>query len=124
MHVIRERLHVGKLLIALNVAFGVALTLPGVINIDIDVAGIFHSAAYHGIGYATNVGVVNRVPELVPTVPAHGRSPYQAVISDFVNRRRFNAGRHCSLTCRGAMGNIFHSVITAVADDVEIIIPN
>src|SRR5262249_29690760 len=73
VHIIGQRLHVGKFLVGLDVALRVAHALPGVVNVDVHVAGVFHAALDHGIGHAAHGGIVNRVSELVPTVPAHGR---------------------------------------------------
>ena len=50
MDVVGERLHVGKLAVGMDDALRVALALPGVVDVDVDVAGIAHAGGNHGVG--------------------------------------------------------------------------
>ena len=87
MHVIREGLHVGKLPVGDDISFRVPFILPGVINIDIDVSQLAHAGGHHGIGHGADRGVIDFAREFVPAVPTHGRSSYQAVVRQVVQRR-------------------------------------
>ncbi len=73
VNVVGQGLHVRKLAIGMKNALGVALTLPGVVNVDVNITGVAHSAGDHSVGLCTHCGVVNFVAEMVPAVPAHGR---------------------------------------------------
>ena len=45
--VVGQRLHVGKFVVGLDESIGVALALPGVVDVDVDVAGIAHAGGHH-----------------------------------------------------------------------------
>ena len=74
MHVVGQRLHVGKLRVCVQHAVGVALALPGVVDVYVDVTSVFHSSGDELIGGRANVLVGDAAGEEVPTVPAHRRS--------------------------------------------------
>ena len=87
--VIGQRLHVGKFFVGGDVAVFIALFgFPGVVDIDVDIAGVAHAAGCDGVGHAAHGGVVHFAGELVPTVPAHGRSLRVAVRGDRFERRQ------------------------------------
>ena len=73
MDVVGESLHVGKFAVGVDDALRVALTLPGVVNVDVDVSGVAHAAGDHGIGGGAHIGIVDLAGEVVPAVPSHGR---------------------------------------------------
>src|SRR5258708_4294319 len=73
MHIISKRFHVRELLVGLYVSILVALGLPGVVDVDIDVTGIAHAAGCHCVGDLAHGFVVDSSSEFVPTVPTHGR---------------------------------------------------
>ena len=54
-------------------AVRVALALPGVVDVDVDVAGVLHAAGDDLVGGVADVLVGDFVGEVVPAVPAHGR---------------------------------------------------
>src|SRR5262252_1389202 len=61
----------------MNVALSVALALPGIVDIDIDVAGVPHSAGNYGIGRRTHISVSDLFRKMVPAIPSHWRSSSQ-----------------------------------------------
>ena len=71
--VVAEGLHVGEAVVGVEDALGVALALPGVVEVDVDVAGVLHAGGDELVGGAADVGVGDVVGEVVPTVPAHRR---------------------------------------------------
>src|SRR5262249_9577097 len=71
--IIGQRFHVGKLAVGLNVPLGVAPSLPRVVDVDVDVTGVFHAARDHGVGDFADGFVIDLFGELIPTVPTHGR---------------------------------------------------
>ena len=73
MDVVGERLHVWKLVVGMDEALRVALALPGVVDVDVDVAGVAHPARYHGVGGLADGLVSHLFGEVVPTVPSHRR---------------------------------------------------
>src|ERR1700722_7173446 len=77
MNVVRKSFHVGEFFVRVNDTLSVAFTLPRVIDIDIDIAGISQAAAHHGIRLGAYHGVAYSVREMIPTVPTHGRSARQ-----------------------------------------------
>src|ERR1700734_1343752 len=77
MNIIRERLHVRKLLVRMDDPLCVAFTLPCVIDIDIHISGLSQAAAHHGIRLGAYDRVADLVREMIPTVPTHGRSARQ-----------------------------------------------
>ena len=74
MNVVGQRLHVGEFVIGVQHAIRVALAFPGVVDVDVNVAGIFHAGGDNLVGGVANVLVSDLAGEVVPTVPAHGRS--------------------------------------------------
>jgi hypothetical protein len=58
----------------MNNSLRITLALPGVIDVDVKVSGIFPAAADHGTGSFTDDFVIDVLGEVVPTVPPHGRS--------------------------------------------------
>ena len=69
LHAMRKALRVGD-----DVGIGVAAHLPAVVNVDVDVARVFHARLHHGVGHALDHVFADVAGELVPRVPAHGRS--------------------------------------------------
>ena len=55
VHVVGQRLHVGELRVGVQHAVGVALALPGVVDVDVDVAGVFHAGGDDLVGGVANV---------------------------------------------------------------------
>ena len=72
MDVVGEGLHVGELVVGLDVAAGVALAFPGVVDVDVDVAGVAHAGGDEEVGGVADVLVGDLAGEEVPAVPAHG----------------------------------------------------
>jgi len=72
--VVAERLHVGEAAVGMELSVGVAGALPGVVDVDVDVAGVAHAGGDHEIGCGTNVGVGDVFCEVIPAIPAHWRS--------------------------------------------------
>src|SRR5208282_65129 len=68
VNVVTDRLHpVGKTLrVGDDVGIRVAAHLPAVINVDVDVAGVFHAGLHHGIGHALDQIFADIACELVP----------------------------------------------------------
>src|SRR5215469_2361391 len=73
-----QRLHVWELAVGLNVPFRIAHTLPGVVDVDVDVSRVPHSARYHRLCLRANSGIVNFVVEMIPAIPSHWRTWCQA----------------------------------------------
>ena len=92
MHIIGERFHVWKLLIGRDMPLCVATCFPGVVNIDVLIAGLFHPITGHGIGHSADRGVIHAPCKLVPTVPPHRRRFGKAVVGHLMNRRQGEAG--------------------------------
>src|SRR5258708_29940841 len=88
-----EGLHFGEFLVGLDIAIWGGPRLPGVVDVDVDVAGVLHAARYHGGGDLADNFVVNAAVEMVPTVPAHGRSPGEAVVGERVDGRQVRLGK-------------------------------
>lgn len=86
MHVVRQRFHVRELPVARDVAVGVAFSFPGVVDVDVNVAGITHAALHHGIGDLADGLVVDGMLELVPAVPTHRRGAREAVVGEIAQR--------------------------------------
>ncbi len=72
MNVVRQRFHVRELVIGLDDARGVALAFPGVVDIDVEVAGVPHAGGDEGIGGFADRLVGDLARKVVPTIPAHG----------------------------------------------------
>src|SRR5215831_18854533 len=100
MDVIGERLHVGELAVRVDVALRVALPLPSVVDVYVNVARIPHAVTRHRIGDTADRRVVDAIGELVPTVPPHGRRPREAIVADGVQRRRLDSWGQGSLAFR------------------------
>src|SRR5271170_4810154 len=73
MDVIAEALHVRKTTVRMEDTLCVALALPCVIDVDIDVAGIAHAGVHEHVGSGADVRVSHMRSKMVPAVPAHGR---------------------------------------------------
>ena len=73
VNVVGQRLHVGEFAIGVDVALSITLTLPGVVNVHVDVPGVFHAGGHHGIGGGADIRIVHLAGKEVPAVPAHGR---------------------------------------------------
>ena len=58
MHVVGEGLHVGEFGVGVEHAVGVAFALPGVVDVDVDVAGVLHAAGDDLVGGIADVLVV------------------------------------------------------------------
>ena len=70
-----------------DVARGVAIDLPAIVDDDVFVAGVFHAAGDHRVGHAANHVVADVAVKFVPGVPAHRRSFGEAVVGGFGRKR-------------------------------------
>ena len=70
----------GKRGVSGDLALTVAVAGPALVDDDVGVAGLGHAAGDHCIGHGANGGVVEVIMELVPAIPAHGRSAREAVV--------------------------------------------
>src|SRR6266581_4593371 len=50
----------------MNEALGVTFPFPGVVNIDVNIAGIAHAARHHGVGLRPDGGIVNLSSKVIP----------------------------------------------------------
>ncbi len=73
VHIIRKRLHVGKLLVRMQQAVLVALAFPRVVDVHVDVPCVLHAAGDNLIRGIANVLVRYLSEEVVPAVPPHRR---------------------------------------------------
>src|ERR1019366_1111685 len=73
VNVVGQSFHVREFVVGVKDTAGIAFAFPGVIDVDVDVAGVFHPGGNDLVGGVTNVLVGNFACEVVPTVPAHGR---------------------------------------------------
>ena len=81
-HAVRETLGVGN-----QIALGVPLRgLPTVVNHDVPVARLLHSAGDDGVGHFFDQAFADVALEGVPTVPSHGRRGSQPF--EFLRQRR------------------------------------
>ena len=71
--VVGEGFHVREFGVGMQFAAGVALAFPGVVDVDVDVAGVFHAGGDELVGGVADVLVGDLADEVVPTIPAHGR---------------------------------------------------
>ena len=71
--IIRQRFHVGELRIRVQHSVRDALTLPGVVDIHVDVARVFHAGGDELVGGGADVLVAHLSGKEVPAVPAHRR---------------------------------------------------
>jgi len=69
--IIRQHLHVGKPCVAVQDAAGIALPLPGIVNIYIGISGILHSRGNDLVRGVANIFIRNVVAEEIPTIPTH-----------------------------------------------------
>src|SRR5207248_6515256 len=60
VNIVAEFFHVREAIIRMNEAFGIALSLPAIIDVDVGIPGRFHTALYHGRG----IGADNLVRDL------------------------------------------------------------
>src|ERR1019366_6575076 len=47
---------------------------PSVVDVDVDIAGIFHAAGDHGVSLGAHGSRIDLLREMIPAVPAHRRS--------------------------------------------------
>ncbi len=73
MDIVGQRLHVGKLFVGVEHSSLVALALPGVVDVDVDVPGILHARGHELVSGGAHALVVDLAGEIVPAVPAHWR---------------------------------------------------
>ena len=103
MDVVGERLHVRKLSVGGDVPLGVACALPRVVDIQVDIASIFHSARDHCIRDAPNRSIINFAGELVPAIPPHWRRSRQAITGNVAQLREGKPWRRQSSFRLGAL---------------------
>src|SRR6267378_3278273 len=120
--VIGQSFHVREFLVGGDVAASIAAGFPGVVDVDVDIAGVFHAIGGHGVGHSANGGVVDASGKLIPTVPAHRRSFGEAIVGNFVERRRLDTRGISAFASGRAVGDHFNELIilAAVCCDVEI----
>ena len=87
-NVVGQRLHVGEPVVGVQHAAVVALPLPAVVDVHVDVAGVPHPGLHHGVGDLADHRVADVQVEAVPAVPAHGGSPGETVVG-----KRLDLGR-------------------------------
>src|ERR1700744_5666288 len=75
MNVVCKSLHVWKAIVALDGAVGTTLSLPTVVDIDVNVSGVAHAVRDHRVCSSAYVSVGDALKEMIPTVPAHRRRP-------------------------------------------------
>src|ERR1700739_1322392 len=92
MHVVGQRFYVGKFLVGGEYAARVALALPCVVDVDVDVARIFHAAGNDLVGGVADVLVGDFAGEVVPAIPAHRRSCGHLRWGQLRLRRRLRRG--------------------------------
>src|SRR5579872_3554060 len=73
MNVVSESLHVGELLVGMEDSARVALPLPRIVDVHVDIACILHARRDHLIRRSAHAFVVDLGSKIVPAVPAHGR---------------------------------------------------
>src|ERR1700680_4374530 len=73
MNGITERLHVGKLLIAMKHAISVARTLPAIVDFDIDVTQSAQAGDVQALGRLAYRLIVHHRTELFAAGPSHRR---------------------------------------------------
>jgi hypothetical protein len=93
MDVVCQDLHIWEAGIRQQIARGVALPLPAVIDIDVLVAGCLHAVGDDGVRDLANCFVIDLGAELVPTVPSHRRGLGQIVGRQIFARRQFDLGQ-------------------------------
>src|SRR5208337_5275348 len=64
LHPMRKALWVGD-----DVGLRIAADLPAVVDVDVDVARVFHARLHHGVGHALDHVLADVAAELVPRVP-------------------------------------------------------
>src|SRR5260370_2274947 len=69
--------HVRELAVGMYESDGVSTPIPGVVNVDVKIAGVTQTTSHHGVGLRSHCGVVDILVEMVPAVPAHRRSGSQ-----------------------------------------------
>ena len=62
----------GNFAVAVDDAGGVSVALPGVVDVDVDVAGVAHAGGDEEVGGVADVFVGDFAGEEVPAIPAHG----------------------------------------------------
>jgi hypothetical protein len=73
VYIIGQRLHVWKLRVRMNEALRVAFRFPRVINVDVHVSRVPHSARDHRVSLCPHGRVIDFFCEMIPTVPSHWR---------------------------------------------------
>ena len=86
--VIGECLHTGRetLRIRDDIAVGIAVHLPAVVDDDVFVAGVGHAGGGHRIGHLLDELLADVAAELVPGVPAHRRRGREAAVQGIGKR--------------------------------------
>src|SRR5258705_743552 len=105
MYIVRERFHIRKLLVGLDISLRVAGPFPGVVNVDVNVTRLFHTVAGHRISNAAYGGIIHATCKFVPAVPTHRRSLCKSVIRNFVKCWWLNSRRQGTFTCRSSCCN-------------------
>ena len=120
--VVGERLHVGKLVVGVDDAAGVAVAFPGVVDVEVDVASVTHSAGDESVGHFAHGFVVDASGEEVPTVPSHGRGLGEAVGWKIVERRRRQDVGYEEWIGLRAFGDEFFGLVVGLAHgDVQLV---
>src|ERR1700722_18608015 len=73
MHVISQPFHVWKFAIGMNHSLRIPPALPTIIDDDVLIARVPHTASDHGIRGSAHIGISDLVCKMVPTVPSHWR---------------------------------------------------
>ena len=116
VNVVRERLHVGKLGVGDDVALGVAPTLPGVVDVNENIAGRGHAAGHYCVRGLAHRDVVDLVAEMIPAVPAHRRSQGQSVGGHGFQGGQRNHGRRIDVPFRHPDRRGLFAVLSPVDD--------
>ena len=74
MNLVAHRLHVGKFFVGLQrMVRGIALALPGVVNVDVSPAVVDEAGCRHRPRRAQDFLLIHRLRPAIPAVPAHRR---------------------------------------------------
>src|SRR5215470_2525308 len=76
MDVVADSFHAVRKMLGIpdDVPAGIATHLPAVVNIDVNVSGIFHARLHNRVRHALDQVFADVTGELVPRVPTHGGS--------------------------------------------------
>src|SRR5579871_2252297 len=82
MNVICKRFNAGResLWVGQNKSIFVAAHLPAIVDHNVLIAGVFHSACHHRVCHRLDHLFADVAAEFIPTVPAHWRSERDAVV--------------------------------------------